>query len=86
MSLETELISLTQTYLESKISLGDLYMWVQERQEALGEIPSEANVNQLAGAIMLAEVEQLDNGADEEEVRGWLAEDLAEIVGSRALP
>ena len=85
MSLETELIAVTRDYLDLKVPFRDLYMWVQHRQEVLAAIPSEASVNQLAGAIMLAEVE-LSSGAKEAEIRDALASDLAEIVGSRALP
>jgi hypothetical protein len=82
MSLEEELIDLTKRYLASEKPLDDLYMWVQNRQEALAELPDESVATGLAGSIMLAAVEMFDGVRDEASARASVAEDYASLLGA----
>ena len=86
MSLETELTALTRKYLASKATLDDLYVWVQDRQEAIAELPDDSITNQLAGSIMLASIEKFDGVRDDASARESIAEDFAELMGASSRP
>jgi hypothetical protein len=86
MSLETELTALTKRYLAAELPLDDLYMWVQNRQEAIAELPDEAITNRLAGFIMLAAAELFEGVCDEASARQELAEEYANLMGASSRP
>jgi hypothetical protein len=86
MTLENELTELTKRYLAAELPLDDLYMWVQNRQEAIAEFPDESFVNRLAGSIMLASVELFNGDRDAASARQELAEDYANLMGASSRP
>jgi hypothetical protein len=86
MSLEDELVALTQRYLASEMSLDDLYMWVQNRQEAFAELQDESVATGLSGSIMLTSTELFDGVLDEKSARTAVAEDFKQLLGATANP
>jgi len=82
MSIETELLDLARKYVASELALVDVYMWVQDRQIAIAELPDESIAAQVAGSIMLAEVDEFENGTPADDVRRWLANEHPELSRS----
>jgi len=84
MSLEQELVALVQRYLESQVSFEELAAWENSHETALLELGPKSIGGQLAGAISITEWEIRRGDRLDESVRDAIAEDFAEIVGSRA--
>jgi hypothetical protein len=82
MSLESELTALTRKYLASEVDLHELYMWVQDRQEAIAKLPLESITNELSGTIMLASIEKSGGYRDEASARDYIAQDFVRLLGA----
>lgn len=86
MSLEQELVALVQRYLASQVSFEELAAWENDHETDLLELGPQSVGGQLAGAISITEWEIRNGDRLNDSAREALAEDFAEIVGSRALP
>ena len=74
MSIDGQLLALTQLYLASKVSFDELALWVQDQEPYWSRLPDENDARSLAGTIMLAAYEVWDGDRDEASARELIAE------------
>jgi hypothetical protein len=69
MSPSSQLFIRTGGFLYDRISLSELALWVQDREEYWAALPDNDESKQLADTIMLAAYEVQDGGRDEASAR-----------------
>ena len=86
IAYEAELTSLIRRYLDGEIGFKELARWVDRHELSWAEFEMGSFADQLSGSVMLALWEDQNGDHTEESIRKRIAEEFAEIVGSRALP
>ena len=77
---------LVQRYLEAQVSFEELAAWENDHETDLLGLGPKSIGGQLAGAISTTEWEIRHGDRAHDSAREAIAEDFAEIVGSRVLP
>jgi hypothetical protein len=84
MLFERELLARVQSYLEGQSSFTELAYWVDDREFEWLNHDSKSPAWHLANAVLLTLYEHQHGDHTEQSLHDRVAEDFAEIVGSRA--
>jgi hypothetical protein len=86
ITLEAELVTRVKSYLDGKLAFRELAYWVEDRMEEWDKFALKSAAMELSGSVLLTLYEDQHGDHTSESIRERIAEDYAEIVGSRALP
>jgi hypothetical protein len=86
IAYETELTALIRRYLAGELAFKELAHWVNYHELSWAEFEFGSLAAQLSGSVLLTLWEDQNGDHTPESIHERIAEDFAEIVGSRALP